>query len=128
MKKMILFAAAALLSVASFAQQAEWKQMKDFHGVMSKTFHPAEEGNLQPAKTNAAELVAKAKSWQTSVVPAGYDAKIASPILKKLVASCSALQAGVKANKSDKELTTLITAAHENFHELTEKCKVEEKH
>ncbi len=130
MKKIILFAAAALLSVASFAQQAEWKQMKDFHSIMSKTFHPAEEGNLQPAKINAAELVAKAKSWQSSVAPAGYDAKAAQPILKQLLGACTALEAGVKAKKSDKELTTLITAAHEVFHELTEKCKpgAEEKH
>jgi hypothetical protein len=124
MKKIILFAAAAMLSLASFAQQAEWKQMTDFHGVMSKTFHPAEEGNLKPTKANAAELVSKAKSWQSSTVPAGYDAKLAAPILKKLVESCSALEAGVKAKKSDKELTTLITAAHENFHEIKEKCVV----
>lgn len=128
MKKISLFVAAALLSVASFAQQAEWKQMKDFHGVMSKTFHPAEEGNLAPVKANATELVAKAKAWESSTVPAGYDAQISQPLLKKLVTACSVLEAGVKAKKTDKELTTLITAAHESFHELTEKCKVEEKH
>lgn len=123
MKKLFVLAIAAIFSLAATAQQADWKQMHDFHAVMSKTFHPAEEGNLKPARTNAAELVAKAKAWQASTAPAGYDAKVAQPILKKLVTACTDLEAGVKAKKSDKELTTLITAAHEVFHELTEKCK-----
>jgi predicted outer membrane protein len=128
MKQLFLFFVAAVLSVTSFAQQAAWKQMEDFHSVMSKTFHPAEEGNLKPTKDNAATLTAKAKAWETAPVPKGYDATIAKPILKKLVASCEAIEAGIKAKKSDKELTALITKAHEDFHEIKEKCVVGEKH
>jgi len=129
MKKLFLFAVVAILSIASYAQQPEWKQMEEFHSVMSKTFHPAEEGNLKPTKDNAAELVAKAKTWESSAVPAGYDAKAAKPILKKLVESCNAVQAGVKAKKTDKELVVLMTTAHDAFHEFAEKCKPgSEKH
>lgn len=128
MKQLFLFAVAAFLSVAGIAQQAEWKQMEEFQSVMSKTFHPAEEGNLKPTKENAATLTAKAKTWESAPVPKGYDAAIAKPILKKLVASCEAIEAGVKAKKSDKELTALITKAHDDFHEIKEKCMVGEKH
>jgi hypothetical protein len=128
MKKIVLFVAAAFVSLASFAQQADWKQMHDFHGVMSKTFHPAEEGNLKPLKENIAELVAKAKTWQSSDVPKGYDAAVAKPILKTLVANCQTVEAAIKAKKSDKELTTLITKTHDTFHEIMEKCKAGEKH
>jgi predicted outer membrane protein len=128
MKQLFLFFVAAILSVASYAQQAEWKQMDEFHAVMSKTFHPAEEGNLKPTKDNAATLTAKAKAWESAPIPKGYDAAVAKPILKKLVASCEAIEAGVKAKKSDKELTALITKAHDNFHEIKEKCVVGEKH
>ncbi len=128
MKQLFLFACAAFLSVAGFAQKAEWKQMEDFHSVMSKTFHPAEEGNLKPTKENAATLTTKAKSWESAPIPKGFDAAIAKPILKKLVASCEAIEAGVKAKKSDKELTVLITKAHDDFHEIKEKCVVGEKH
>jgi predicted outer membrane protein len=128
MKQLFLFFVAAILSVASYAQQAEWKQMEEFHSVMSKTFHPAEEGNLKPTKDNAATLTAKAKAWESAPIPKGYDAAIAKPILKKLVTSCEAIEAGVKAKKSDKELTALITKAHDNFHEIKEKCVVGEKH
>ena len=123
MKKLFLFLVVAILSIASYAQKTEWKQMESFHSVMSKTFHPAEEGNLKPTKENAAELVAKAKTWESSSIPKGYDAKAAKPILKKLVESCNAVEAGVKAKKTDKELLALITNAHETFHEFAEKCK-----
>jgi hypothetical protein len=46
-----------------------------------------------------------------------------------LVESCNAVQAGVKAKKSDKELVALMTSAHDTFHEFAEKCKPgSEKH
>ena len=40
MKKFFVLAIAAIFSFAATAQQADWKQMHDFHAVMSKTFHP----------------------------------------------------------------------------------------
>jgi hypothetical protein len=115
MKRLTLFILTVFLSLSGIAQKPEWKQMEEFHSVMSKTFHPAEEGNLTPTKENAP-------------IPKGYDAAIAKPILKKLVASCEAVEAAVKAKKSDKELTSLITKAHDDFHEIKEKCVVGEKH
>lgn len=124
MKKILLAAAVFFLGNTAFAQQAEWKQMEAFHTVMSKSFHPAEEGNLKPVKENATALVTKAKEWQASAVPAGYKADVAKPILKQLVADCAALEAAVKVKKSDKELTAMITKAHETFHEIKEKCQV----
>ncbi|BDQ12848.1 hypothetical protein [Sediminibacterium sp. TEGAF015] len=128
MKKLLVLALAAIFTVGVHAQEASWKQMEDFHSVMSKTFHPAEEGNLKPLKENITTLVAKAKAWESGAVPSGYDAKVAKPILKQLVAKCTAVEAAIKAKKSDKELTTLITATHDVFHELKEKCKPGEKH
>lgn len=128
MKKLFVMAAALFLHIAVFSQQGDWKEMHTFHSVMSKTFHPAEEGNLKPVKENATELVAKAKSWQRSKAPAGYNEKVTSPILKQLVDKCNAIDAAVKAKKSDKELTKLISEAHDIFHEIMEKCKVSEKH
>jgi hypothetical protein len=105
------------------AQKADWKEMHAFHSVMSKTFHPAEEGNLQPVKEHAKELVAKAKSWQSSSVPVGFNATKSKEILKRLVTKCTAIEAAVKAKKSDDSLKTMITEAHEIFHELMEKCR-----
>ncbi len=116
-----------LVASTAFSQKSDWKEMHDFHGVISKTFHPAEEGNLQPVKDSSAALLSAAKKWQSSKVPAGYDAEVASPILKKLVTDCEEVGKAVKANQSDEELKKLITRTHDTFHEIMEKCR-EQKH
>jgi beta-lactamase regulating signal transducer with metallopeptidase domain len=122
MNKTITTIAFALLSFVAIAQKATWKEMNDFHTVMAKTFHPSEEGNLQPVKDSASVLVAKATAWQKSKTPQGYDAKVAAPILEKLVAKCIIIQKAVAEKKSDEELKRLIAGAHEIFHEIMEKC------
>ena len=130
MKSLVLFLALITVTAFSYSQTADWKEMKDFHAVMSKTFHPAEDKNLQPTKNNAEQLLTIAKAWQKSTAPAGYSGKVAKPLLKQLVKECKEVKKAVAANKTDTELKVLITKAHDTFHELTEKCKPgeEEKH
>lgn len=127
MKKIFLLLTLFISSTAVQAQKAEWKEMKDFHTVMSAAFHPAEENNLQPLKEKAADLVAKAKTWQQSAVPAGFNALVTKPILKKLLRQCTLIKKSVNNKKSDTVLKEQITAAHETFHEIMEKCR-EESH
>lgn len=124
LKKITLAVVALLLFQTLNAQKkAEWKELSDFHGVMSKSFHPAEEGNLQPLKANSADLLAKAKVWQTSAIPAGYKADETKKVLVELTAKCDETNKAVIAKKSDAELTKLITEAHEVFHQIAEKCR-----
>jgi hypothetical protein len=126
--KKIFTAILIMMATLTFAQKVNWKEMHDFHAVIGKTFHPAEENNLKPTKDSAAVLLQKAKLWQASVVPNGYNAAITKPILKQLVASCTAVQKAVQQKKSDAELKTLITKTHDIFHEIMEKCSVNEQH
>lgn len=133
MKKTIsafLFIAAILFSASVNAQEkSDWKELNDFHAVMSKTFHPSEEGNLQPVKENSAQLVEKAKAWQQSTAPEGYDKKAVKGTLKELVKGSKELNKLVKANASDEALKKKIADLHEIFHHIVEKCKVgEEEH
>ena len=124
MKKILLLTAAFVFAIAGFSQkEGDWKEMHNFHGVMSKTFHPAEENDLKPVKENAADLLSKAKVWQSSTVPKGYKADVAKPILKRLVSKCDDITKAVKAKKSDADLKKMITEAHDIFHEIMEKCK-----
>ena len=111
-------------AIVSFAQpkKAEWKEQQAFHGVMAATFHPAEEGNFAPLKQKSGELVKKATAWSKGVYPAGYDKKAIAPILKKLVAESKMLDAKVKAGAKNDELNKLITALHDRFHQVAEKC------
>ncbi len=119
---MVFLVALAAMPFA-VAGEIEWKELDAFHAVMSETFHPAEEGNLQPVRDNADELLAKAKEWQMSPVPEGYDKSLTTKTLKTLVAKCKGLKSAVKAKKNDKELTKLITEAHDVFHKIVEECK-----
>ena len=127
MKKLsgILFLALfAFLPKNGVAQaKADWKEMHDFHEVMSTTFHPAEEGNLKPLREKADLLYTRAKAWKASAVPAGYNAAKTADTLKRLVKQCKSVKKAVKANKTDAELTAMITEAHEVFHEIMEKCR-----
>ena len=120
--KHTLFAAIFLL-IASvlFAQKKEWKQMEDFHTIMAKSYHPVEEGNLQPVKDNVDALVQKAQAWQASAIPSGYNTKQVKPVLDKLVRECQAVKVAVVQNKNNADLKKLITAAHKTFHEIMEK-------
>lgn len=114
----------SLLTLTVYSQQqVQWKEMEDFHAVMSTTFHPSEENNLQPVKEKADDLVNRAKAWEKSVAPAGFNGYGTKPILKRLVKQCKVIKEGVGKNKTDAELKTMITEAHDIFHKIKEKCQ-----
>ncbi len=124
--KKLAFALIAIFVVnTASAQKGEWKEMKTFHAVMSKTFHPAEAGNLKPVKENSADLLAKAKEWQASTIPSDYKNQETTTVLTSLVAKCEELNLAVIAAKSDDDLKKLITEAHDIFHQIGEKCRVD---
>lgn len=123
MKKAIVLAMSVIAFLTLPAQQKKWKEMSDFHGVMSATFHPSEDNNLQPLKDSASVLVSRAKAWQHSTVPEGFNEGATAPVLKKLVEKCEAIRKAVSKNKPDGELKKMITEAHETFHEIMEKCR-----
>ena len=67
----------AMIPAMSFAQTgktttAPWAELKAFHALMSKTFHPSEEGNFAPLRAKADSLLIAAKTWQASKIPADY--------------------------------------------------------
>lgn len=117
---MIAFLLAAL---SVYSQEARWQQMENFHAVMSVTFHSADDNNLKPLKEKSGDLVATAKAWQKGAVPAGFNASVTNPILKRLVKQCNAIKKAVAAGKTDDELKKMITDAHDIFHKIKEKCR-----
>ncbi len=127
MKTIFLLTAFLVFAGVVIAGEDEWKELEAFHSVMAGTFHPAEEGDLQPVRKNAGDLVAKAKAWQASPVPSGFDKSLTTKSLKSLVAKCKEVQSAVKAKKNDAELTKLITEAHDAFHMIVEKCRTTDK-
>ena len=123
-----LFLSTGLFFCSQAQEKQPWKQMEDFHNIMSQTFHPAEEGHLEPIKHRSQEMVNKAIAWQTSTAPKGYDKKKVDASLKKLVKGTKELNNLVKAKASDKALKAKLSGLHDTFHEIMEKCEKEDHH
>ena len=102
----------------------DWKEIKDFHGVMSQTFHPSEEGNLQPIKTRINEMVEKAKVLKNSKVPAEFNKKGVQESLTTLVKQTESLKKTIKKS-SDTQITKDLTTIHDTFHTIVGLCTAE---
>jgi len=127
MKKIVLFvsvfAAMFLVKPVQAQEKAKWNEKDAFHEVMSKTFHPAEEGKLEPIRARSGEMLTKAIAWKNSTAPAGYDKAAIQKNLNKLVKGVKKLDKLVKKNASDADLKGQLTELHTLFHEITEKCE-----
>lgn len=125
MKKMIAMLTLVLLSAGAFAQTKpmDWAPLKEFHDVMSQTFHPAEEGKLDPIKNRSGEMVEKAVAWQKSTPPSDFDKPEIKKSLTKLVKGSKELDKMVKKSANDADLTQKLTGLHDVFHEIIGLCK-----
>ena len=99
-----------------------WKELKSFHSVMSQTFHPMEEGNLQPVRTRSAELADQAKALGRSTPPASFRTEGIRKSLARLEAEAAALHKMVLKKKGDEQVKKALTSLHDRFHEVMEEC------
>jgi hypothetical protein len=121
--KNVIFAAILIGFVStSYGQMPKWNELDSFHTVLSKSFHPTESGNFKPLKENINLLVLNAKKWQTSIVPQGFNAPKAKPILVKLVKECLMIKSSITVNKPDSILQKQIVTLHDTFHSFVESC------
>jgi len=126
MKKLIIFFFALVLFTSVTAVQAQrpkWNEMEEFHKVMGATFHPAEEGKLEPIKSRSGEMVEKAKAWKKSDAPEGYDKKAIRKQLKELVKGSKELDKMVNAQATDASITQKLTQLHDVFHEIMDHAR-----
>ena len=131
MKKMLFIAALVVFVFAGSVQAQEkpkWNELEAFHEVMSKTFHPAEEGKLEPIRSRSQEMVDKAVAWNSSSPPAGYDKNAVKKNLKKLVTGAKAINKLVQNKATDNEIKEQLSSLHDVFHEIVEKCEKEDHH
>lgn len=117
----------------SFSLQAQskfdsWPELKAFHTVMSQTFHPSEEGNLEPIKTRSAEMVTKADVLATSKIPAEFDKKEVKDAVLKLAIDSKKLHELIQQKASDKTISKALEDLHNTFHLIVEKCSKTEEH
>ena len=121
---LVLFCAAQSVSAQSIFDK--WAELKSFHGVMSQTFHPAEEGKLEPIKTRSGEMAEKAQVLAKATIPTEFATPAIKKAVKKLQKDSKALDKLVKGKKaSDEEITKSLSALHDIFHEIVGLCKNE---
>lgn len=105
----------------------KWEQLSAYHEVMAKTFHPAEEGNVEPIKNRSGELVALSKTLLKSDIPAEFASAEMEEILKALRQEGKVLHKKIKKGKaSDEEIKQGIFALHDVFHRIVGLCKKDE--
>lgn len=125
MKTKSLIVAFLLLTISSTNAQStfdKWPSIKEFHKVMSQTFHPSEEGNLEPIKTRSEELMNKAVAVLTSSIPAEFQTPSILASAEKLQSKSKALHKLVTSKGSDTEITKSLAELHDVFHEIVGLC------
>ena len=117
-----------ILASANIFAGEKWAELEAFHKIMSVTFHPSEEGNFEPIRTRIGEMVEAAAKLNTSTVPAEFNKPDILENAKKLEAGARALEEKIKANASNEELKTDLTALHDTFHKIVELCNPKDEH
>lgn len=116
---LLLFIAANQVSAQTVN---EWPQMKNFHSIMSRTFHPAEEGNLEPIKLRSEMLMQQALELTNKEIPKAFDTKEIKASIAKLQAKTKQVHEQVTAKAADADITKSLTEAHDIFHEIVGLC------
>ncbi len=127
---LVAFATFLALSPSAVAQSKfdKWPELMAFHGVMSSTFHPSEEGNLEPIKAKIGEMVKLAEDMQKAEIPAEFNKKEVKDAVGKLTADSKTLKKMIQNKESDEAITKALSALHDTFHTIVEKCSHTEEH
>ena len=104
-------------------EKDSWPALKDFHKVMSQTFHPSETGDFKPLRTRSNEFLAKALLLKNSIPPVSLNKPAIQIAMDKLVKESTEIQKAVQKNAKDESLKKLIVQAHDTFHVIQGLCK-----
>ena len=134
MKRITTLLLVLIATTTGFGQEKKkspfenWPELKAFHTVMSQTFHPSEEGNLEPIKTRATELKNAAGTLAASKIPADLDNEKVRAAVNKLKENSVVMEKMIADKKSDKEITEYLSSLHDTFHEIIGLCMGEDAH
>lgn len=131
MKKQIIFS--LMIAISAFyataqSKMSEWPELNAFHIIISQTFHPSEEGNLEPLKAHSSDLKEKAATLSDSKFPSDFNTDKIKAAVKKLKEETVEMDNMVIQKKSDKELANFISRVHDTFHEIIGLCNNKTEH
>jgi hypothetical protein len=130
MKLIKAFTAIALFfavnTISAQSALEKWPAMHTFHEVMSRSFHPAENGDLSQVRSYSETLMRSAMALTTAEIPKEFKTKTVLGAIDRLQAKTSELHKLVVSKASDEALKKSVTEAHDIFHEIIGLCS--EKH
>ena len=100
----------------------KWTAMNDLQVVVTQTFHPAEEGNLEPLKSRSEELMNKANDLLQLDIPEEHRTKEILTQSENLLAKSKTLHTLVVSAAFDEELLKAITEVHTVLHQIIGLC------
>jgi hypothetical protein len=107
----------------------KWPELKTFHGVMSQTFHPSEEGDLKPIKSRVGEFLEKAEALRKSNLPVEFNKASVKEATDALVKEAKELKLLIEKGGKDDEIAKALNHLHDTFHTIVERCdKNDEEH
>ncbi|MDG2433310.1 hypothetical protein [Flavobacterium sp.] len=127
--KVLLILALVVMANSVSAQSTfdKWPAIKEFHDVISATFHPAEEGNLAPIKARSEEMMTKAAALLTAPKPAEFKTRAIVEASEKLKLQSIGLNALIMGNGSNDSIVKELTEMHDVFHEIVGLCSESKK-
>ena len=120
----LLFVANTVTAQSTFDK---WPALKEFHEVMSQTFHPAEEGNFAPIKARSEEMMSKAAMLLKTEIPQEFRTNSILASAERLQLKSKALHKLVISNAPDAAILKSITDLHDTFHEIVGLCSEPKK-
>jgi len=131
MKHLKTVAALSLILVANTisAQSTfeKWPAIKEFHTVMSQTFHPAEEGDFTPIKARSEEMLTKATLVIKSDIPAAFKTEAILASAGRLESKSAAVHKLVTSGATNEVIFKSLNDLHDTFHEIVGLCSEEKK-
>jgi superoxide dismutase len=100
-----------------------WTELSTFHEVMAETFHPSEEGDLNPIRERSGEFLAKATALQNGKIPASFNTPEIKKSLADLVKGATELNHMVLKKADDKAITKKLGELHDVFHTIQGLCR-----
>ena len=114
-----LFIATSITAQTNFDK---WAAVNELQVIVTQTFHPAEEGNLEPLKSRSEELMNKANDLLQLDIPEEFRTKEILTLSENLLAKTKTLHASVIAKAFDEELLKAITEVHTVLHQIIGLC------
>ena len=118
----LIFAANTISAQSTFEK---WPAIKEFHEIMSQTFHPAEEGDFAPIKARSKEMMKKATKVVNSDIPTEFKTEAILASAGKLESKSAELHKLVTSGAKNEVIFNSLNDLHDTFHEIVGLCSEE---